>query len=76
MAIGSLIPMAGDGPNRSLLESIGDTSSPILSDQRRNFNEALGSKGESEIVCFYETLKSPTAIQVCLYTDFYNIFMR
>ncbi|KAK3378980.1 hypothetical protein B0T24DRAFT_610459 [Lasiosphaeria ovina] len=55
--------MVGDGPNRSLLESIGDTSSPILSIQRRNFNKALGSEGESEIVCFYETLKSPTAMQ-------------
>jgi len=76
MAIGSLIPMVGDGPNRALLESIGDTSSPILNNLRRNFNKALGSEGESEIVCFYETQESPTAIQVCLYILSTKIYMR
>ncbi|KAK0627856.1 hypothetical protein B0T14DRAFT_423330, partial [Immersiella caudata] len=61
MDIESLIPMVGNGPNRSLLECVGDTSSPILNIQRRDFNKTLGSEGESEVICFYETLKSPTA---------------
>ncbi|KAK1762028.1 hypothetical protein QBC33DRAFT_582006 [Phialemonium atrogriseum] len=61
--IGSLIPMVRDGPNRLLLESIGSLNSQVLSIQQREFPEALGGKGESEIVCFYETLKSPTATQ-------------
>ncbi len=75
MDISSLIPMVEDGPNRVLLESIGNTSSQILSIQQRDFHKALGSEGESEIVCFYETLKSPTVIQVCL--RFFSIhYMR
>ncbi|KAL7785260.1 hypothetical protein V8C37DRAFT_419985 [Trichoderma ceciliae] len=61
--IRSLISMVGDGPNRFLLESIGPFSSQILSIQQREFPDALGGQGESEIVCFYETRKSPTAIQ-------------
>lgn len=64
MDIHSLVAMVGDGPNRFMLESIG-LSSQILSIQQREFPEALGGKGESEIVCFYETRKSPTAIKVC-----------
>jgi hypothetical protein len=58
--------MVGDGPNRFLIESVSDINSQILSIQQREFHNALGSEGESEIVCFYETLKSPTAVQVCL----------
>ena len=64
MDISSLVPMVGDGPNRFLLESIGSINSQILSIQQREFHKALGGEGESEVVCFYETLKSPTAIQV------------
>ena len=67
MDINSLIPMVENGPNRFLLESIGRINSQMLSIQQREFHKALGTEGESEIVCFYETLKSPTAIQVCLY---------
>ncbi|KAI6777588.1 uncharacterized protein J7T54_005374, partial [Emericellopsis cladophorae] len=61
MDIKSLIAMAGDGPNRFLVESIGDHSSQVLSAQQRAFNTALGGEGSSEVFCFYETLKSPTA---------------
>lgn len=64
MDIRSLIPMAGDGPNRFLLESIGSNSSQILSIQQREFSQALGGQGESEIVSFYETRLSPTASKV------------
>lgn len=66
MDIRSLIPMAGDGPNRFLLESIGKNNSQILSIQQREFSEVLGVKGEFEIISFYETRLSPTAIQVCV----------
>ncbi len=62
--IRSFIPMAGNGPNRFLLESIGFTGSQILSLQHREFLEALGGQGESEIVSFYETCLSPTALCV------------
>jgi hypothetical protein len=64
MDISSLIPMVGDGPNRFLIESIGRVNSQILSMQQREFHKALGGKGDSEIFCFFETVESPTAIQV------------
>ncbi|RYP57748.1 hypothetical protein DL769_009308 [Monosporascus sp. CRB-8-3] len=61
MDINSLVPMVGDGPNRFLIESISQINSQILPIQRRDFHTALGNKGRSEIACFYETMKSPTA---------------
>ncbi|KAK4444370.1 P-loop containing nucleoside triphosphate hydrolase protein, partial [Podospora aff. communis PSN243] len=61
MDTSSLIPMVGDGPNRFLIESINRIGSQILSIQQREFHAALGEKSHSEIVCFYETLESPTA---------------
>jgi hypothetical protein len=64
MDISSLIPMVGDGPNRFLIESIGRVNSQILSIQQREFHKALGGKGDSKIFCFFETVESPTAIQV------------
>ncbi|KAH8891942.1 hypothetical protein GQ53DRAFT_647556, partial [Thozetella sp. PMI_491] len=64
MAIGSLRAIVGDGENRVLLESVSNINSQILTQQRRNFPEALGGEGESEVLCFYETRMSPTAVQV------------
>ncbi|KAF6517107.1 hypothetical protein HZS61_002668 [Fusarium oxysporum f. sp. conglutinans] len=61
MDISSLIPMVRDGPNRFLIESISHVNSQILSIQQREFHAALGDQGDSEIFCFYETEKSPTA---------------
>ncbi|KAL7913168.1 hypothetical protein GGI35DRAFT_442193 [Trichoderma velutinum] len=61
MDITSLIAMAGDGPNRFLVESINFHNSQILDILHRDFQLALGKQGESEIVCFYETETSPTA---------------
>ncbi|KJZ69702.1 hypothetical protein HIM_10908 [Hirsutella minnesotensis 3608] len=61
MDISFLIPMVGDGPNRFLVESISRINSQILSIQQRDFHKALRAEGESEIVCFYETMRSPTA---------------
>ncbi|KAL7948676.1 nacht and ankyrin domain-containing protein [Trichoderma barbatum] len=63
MEIRSLIPMAGDRPNRFLLESIGSNNSQVLSIQQREFLVALGGQGESEIFSFYETRMSPTAVE-------------
>ena len=60
----SLIPMVENGHNRYLVESIGSVNSYILSTQRREFHKALRPKGDSEVLCFYETQKSPTAQQV------------
>ncbi|KAK3371035.1 hypothetical protein B0T24DRAFT_304761 [Lasiosphaeria ovina] len=63
MDTSSLIPMVGDGPNRPLVDSISRINSQILSIQQQEFHTALGSEGNSEIVCFYETVESPTAAQ-------------
>ncbi|PTB68134.1 hypothetical protein BBK36DRAFT_1114998 [Trichoderma citrinoviride] len=64
MDISSLIPMVGDGPNRFLIESMNRMNSQILSIQQRDFHRALGSEGDSEVFCFYETVESPTAQKV------------
>ncbi|KAK2598196.1 hypothetical protein QQS21_005673 [Conoideocrella luteorostrata] len=64
MDISSLIPMVGGGPNALLVQSISHINSQILSMQQREFHTALGAEGDSEIVCFYETQRSPTARQV------------
>ncbi|EHK42206.1 hypothetical protein TRIATDRAFT_14480, partial [Trichoderma atroviride IMI 206040] len=61
MDIQSLISIVGNGPNRFLLESIGNHGSQILSIYQREFPKTLGGRGESKVICFYETLKSPTA---------------
>ncbi|KAH6637140.1 P-loop containing nucleoside triphosphate hydrolase protein [Chaetomium tenue] len=61
MDISSLIPMVGVGPNVPLIRSIDRINSYVLTAQQREFHLALGEKGYSEIVCFYETLESPTA---------------
>jgi hypothetical protein len=64
MDIDSLIPMVGDGPNRSLIESLNHYNSQTLTNQHRDFISALGGEGDAEIFCFYETLRSPTAQKV------------
>ncbi|KAH7013380.1 hypothetical protein EDB80DRAFT_369920 [Ilyonectria destructans] len=61
MDISSLIPMVGDSPNRFLVESLSRINSQILSTQHREFHTALGRQGNSEVICFYETIQSPTA---------------
>ncbi|KFA45618.1 hypothetical protein S40293_08631, partial [Stachybotrys chartarum IBT 40293] len=65
MDIRPLIPMAANGPNRFLLESISHINSQVLHTQHREFHRAFGdeSKSSFEVVCFYETNKSPTARQ-------------
>ena len=62
MDISSLIPMVKDQPNRHFLESLG-RESELLRKQSRAFPKAFPFK-DSEICCFYETLGSPTAIEV------------
>jgi hypothetical protein len=65
MDISSLIPIVKGRANQSLVDSISNVNSPLLTHQRDDFPEALGGEGESKVVCFYETKKSPTAKQVC-----------
>lgn len=63
MAIEALIPMVGDAPNRFLLESINQLNPQILKSQQAEFHN-LGLDESREIICFYETVKSPTAKRV------------
>ena len=58
----SLIQMAQDGPNVDLIRSMGKQSMS-LRNQARNFPKVFDHQ-DSEIVCFYETMKSSTAVQV------------
>ncbi|KAL2877237.1 hypothetical protein SGCOL_007393 [Colletotrichum sp. CLE4] len=60
----SLIPMVEDGPNLPLLRSLDRIQSQMPSVCSMEFPTALGGKGDSEIVSFYETLVSPTAEKV------------
>lgn len=62
MDITSLIPMVKSQLNQSLLHSL-STMSDLLLKQCREFPQAFNFP-ESRIMCFYETLASPTAIHV------------
>ncbi|KAF8849682.1 hypothetical protein BDZ45DRAFT_555301, partial [Acephala macrosclerotiorum] len=59
--IASLVPMVDCQPNQALLHSLGKESQ-ILRNQCREFPKAFDSF-KSEIVCFYETEMSPTAVR-------------
>lgn len=63
MDIRSLIPMVGNQPNRSLLESLNPMNSQVLRDQREKFPRVL-SRIDHRLFCFYETELSPTAAEV------------
>ena len=64
MDISSLVPMVGDQPNRYFLESLGKESE-ILPEQRTKFPKAFDFK-DSEIISFFETQMSPTAVKVSM----------
>ncbi|KAK4449085.1 hypothetical protein QBC34DRAFT_97915 [Podospora aff. communis PSN243] len=59
--IASFVMMVGDGPNRSLVESLSRENSQVLDIQRREFQSVFKKGHACEIVCFYETEQSPTA---------------
>lgn len=61
MAIESLVPLVQDNPNRSLLESL-NKNSALLRRLEKEFSNAFGAR--CPIVSFYETEKSPTAVEV------------
>lgn len=61
MTIESLVPLVKDYPNRSLLESL-NKNSALLRRLDKDFNNAFSGR-EPVIVAFYETEKSPTAMQ-------------
>jgi hypothetical protein len=58
----------GSSPNRFLIESLSRDNSQILTAQQRDFHKALGDR-DKEVFCFYETLESPTAQQVCPFSS-------
>ncbi|RDW94780.1 hypothetical protein BP5796_00543 [Coleophoma crateriformis] len=62
MDIKSLIPMVEGQVNQTLLHSISNESQ-LLRNQSRNFEKAFDF-ADSQIVCFYETVMSPTAIKI------------
>ncbi|KAM0520575.1 hypothetical protein ACHAPE_002970 [Trichoderma viride] len=62
MAIESLVPLVKDYPNRSLLESL-NKNSALLQRLEKDFSNAFGTRSV-RIVSFYETEKSPTAMQM------------
>lgn len=64
MDISSIVPMVTDAPNQYLVDSLSHINSQILGQLRREFHHVLGDKGNSEIICFYETKESPTAKKV------------
>ncbi|CAG9997203.1 unnamed protein product [Clonostachys byssicola] len=48
MDIKSLIPMAGDGPNRSLIESLSSSNSQMLRTLHQEFHDILANKPQDE----------------------------
>lgn len=64
MDTNSLIPMAGDQPNRPLLDSI-STGSSLLQKQSQKFEERFPFR-DSSIISFHELRLSPTAVHVRL----------
>lgn len=64
MDVTELIAMSELGPNLGLLTSLRHLNSPVLDRQKRKFHQALGAKGDREVISFYETLASPTAKKV------------
>ncbi|KAB2572339.1 Agglutinin [Lasiodiplodia theobromae] len=61
MAVGSLVPLMGDQPNRALLESLG-RNSDLLKRLQRDFDRAFGTE-VPKVVSYFETITSPTAIK-------------
>ena len=62
MDISHLLPMVEGQPNEDLVRSLG-VKSAFLHKQSRDFPKTFDFH-DSEIVCFYETLESPTATKV------------
>jgi hypothetical protein len=62
MDISSLVAMVGDQPNRYFLESLGK-GSEVLPAIMKSFNDVFTSV-KHEIVSFYETQESPSALKV------------
>lgn len=63
MAIGSLLPMVGDNPNRALLETLTSSSTVLRSQGQAFLKTSDGPNAAFQTISFYETQKSPTAVQ-------------
>ena len=62
MNVESLILMAGESaPNRALIKSL-EVDSPVLQTLSEAFLQAAGGKGDLEVHCHFETVRSPTAM--------------
>jgi protein SERAC1 len=70
MDISSLVPVVGDQPNRYFLESLGPESD-LLQEQRATFPKVFDFR-DSEIISFFETKLSPTALEVSLIKPFFS----
>ena len=62
MDIAALVAMADNGPNLELILSLNQHNSSFLTRQEKKFPKALSSLDQAEILCFYETQMSPTAV--------------
>ena len=62
MSIESLVPLVKGQPNRSLLESL-NKNSALLQHLEKEFSKGFGFR-RPQIISFYETEKSPTAVEV------------
>ena len=73
MNIESLRPMVEGQPNTALLNSL-ERATQLLRGQSEDFAKAFPFE-DSEIICFYETKTSPTAIKdpVCYTPQFRNL---
>jgi hypothetical protein len=63
MDISTLLPMVQNQHNALTLLPYLVENSLWLKDQNRKFSEAFPFK-DSDVICFYETQESPTAVQV------------
>ncbi|EQB48612.1 hypothetical protein CGLO_12149 [Colletotrichum gloeosporioides Cg-14] len=65
MNVESIRAMAGNNPNRSLIDSLSGENSYVLTQQSRRFNRLLdNTDSKINVVYFYETVMSPTAQQL------------
>lgn len=70
MAIESLVPLIKDKPNRALLETLNKNSALLLRLEKEFCRVFCVNR--PQIVSFYETEKSPTAVEVsCSYSQYY-----
>lgn len=77
MNVESIRAMAGNNPNRALIDSLSGENSYFLTQQVYSFNRLLDDTAPKiSIVYLYETVMSPTAQKVGSLRGFYSIQQR